>query len=69
MMNGQRPKPLFWVGSSKKDLKGFPLEVRRVMGFALFHAQTGGKHVDAWAQPEIIAKIFDFFDAHKTKTR
>jgi len=29
----------------------------------------GGKHVDAWAQPEIIAKIFDFFDAHKTKAR
>ena len=30
---------------------------------------AGGKHVDAWAQPEIIAKIFDFFDAHKTKAR
>jgi poly(3-hydroxybutyrate) depolymerase len=30
---------------------------------------AGGKHVDAWAQPEIIAKIFDFFDAHKTRAR
>ena len=29
----------------------------------------GGKHVDAWAQPEIISQIFDFFDAHKTKAR
>jgi poly(3-hydroxybutyrate) depolymerase len=29
----------------------------------------GGKHVDAWAQPEIINHIFDFFDAHKTKAR
>lgn len=47
MSNGERPKPLFWVGSSKKDLKDFPLEVRRTMGFALFQAQTGGKHVDA----------------------
>jgi phage-related protein len=47
MSNGERPKPLFWVGSSKKDLKGFPLEVRRTMGFALFQAQSGGKHVDA----------------------
>ena len=47
MTSGERPKPLFWVGSSKKDLKDFPLEVRRVMGFALFHAQTGGKHVGA----------------------
>jgi phage-related protein len=47
MSNGERPKPLFWVGSSKKDLKGFPLEVRRTTGFALFQAQAGGKHVDA----------------------
>jgi poly(3-hydroxybutyrate) depolymerase len=29
----------------------------------------GGKHVDAWAQPEIINQIFDFFDAHKTKAQ
>lgn len=47
MSNGARPKPLFWVGSSKRNLKAFPLKVRRTMGFALFQAQTGGKHVDA----------------------
>jgi len=29
----------------------------------------GGKHVDAWAQPEIINQIFGFFDAHKTKAQ
>ena len=29
---------------------------------------VGGKHVDAWAQPEIITQIFDFFDSHKTKS-
>jgi len=27
----------------------------------------GGTHVDAWAQPEIIRQIFDFFDAHRKK--
>jgi phage-related protein len=47
MSTGEPIEPLFWVGSSKKNLKGFPLEVRRMMGFALFQAQTGGKHVDA----------------------
>jgi poly(3-hydroxybutyrate) depolymerase len=26
---------------------------------------VGGAHVDAWAQPEVIKQIFDFFDAHK----
>lgn len=47
MSIGEFPKPLFWVGSSKKDLRDFPLPVRRTMGFALFQAQCGGKHVDA----------------------
>jgi phage-related protein len=47
MSNGDQPEPLFWVGSSKKDLKGFSLAARRTMGFALFQAQTGGRHVDA----------------------
>jgi phage-related protein len=47
MVNGEAPKPLFWVGSSKKDLKRFPLPVRRTIGFALFHGQMGEKHVDA----------------------
>lgn len=30
---------------------------------------AGGAHTDAWAQPEVIAKIFDFFDAHKTRMK
>ena len=41
------PKPLFWVGSSKEDLREFPEEVRLTMGFALWQAQRGGKHADA----------------------
>src|SRR5713101_5380603 len=44
---GEESKPLFWVGSSRKDLKRFPVEVRRLMGFALWQAQCGRKHVDA----------------------
>jgi phage-related protein len=40
-------KPLFWVGSSLDDLRGFPDQVKRTMGFALRRAQGGGKHVDA----------------------
>jgi poly(3-hydroxybutyrate) depolymerase len=34
---------------------------------ATFLPVPGGMHVDAWAQPEILNKIFDFFDAHKAK--
>jgi phage-related protein len=40
-------KPLFWMGSSKVDLKTFPDEVQDVMGYALDFAQQGKKHPDA----------------------
>lgn len=37
-------KPVEWVGSSLDDLKEFPEEVQRVMGYALYLAQCGEKH-------------------------
>src|SRR5262249_9237292 len=40
----RRPKPVFWVASSRKDLRRFPKGVRRTVGQALFDAQTGGEH-------------------------
>jgi len=40
-------KPLEWIGSSKKDLKALPDEVMDVFGYALYLAQTGGKHDQA----------------------
>jgi phage-related protein len=43
----RRPKPIFWVASSRKDLQSFPKAVRRTFGQALFDAQTGGKHPEA----------------------
>jgi phage-related protein len=41
------PKPLFWMGSSRKDLKSFPDEVQDVMGRALLDAQLDDKHPNA----------------------
>src|ERR1700733_9550431 len=35
------------MGSSRKDLRGFPKDVRVTVGQALRRAQTGGKHPDA----------------------
>lgn len=37
-------KPLYWVGSSRKDVRKMPEEVRDTFGFALFLAQQGQKH-------------------------
>jgi phage-related protein len=36
-------KPLVWIGSSLKDLREFPDEVKDEMGFALYEAQCGLK--------------------------
>lgn len=38
---------MYWVGTSKEDLRDFPTEVRYAVGHALFEAQTGGKHESA----------------------
>jgi len=38
-----QPKPVRWVGSSKEDLSGFPEDVRRRVGGALWEAQIGRK--------------------------
>lgn len=40
-------KPIRWVSSSKKDLKGFPAEVQDTVGRALRDAQYGGKPLNA----------------------
>jgi phage-related protein len=40
-------KPLYWIGSSIKDVARFPAEVQRTVGFALSAAQFGGKHPSA----------------------
>src|SRR5262249_18880007 len=41
-----RPKPLLWVASSRRDLKALPRAVQRVFGYALWEAQEGGRHED-----------------------
>jgi phage-related protein len=40
-------RPLFWVGSAKADLIGFPEPVKDAIGVALSVAQFGGKHPNA----------------------
>ncbi len=40
-------KPLAWIATSLKDLNSFPDEVKQEVGYALFEAQKGGKHVSA----------------------
>ena len=40
-------KPLYWVGSSRKDIALLPEDVQDIFGYALYLAQIGQKHEDA----------------------
>lgn len=40
-------KPLYWVGSSKRDFKMLPARVMEIFGYGLYLAQVGGKHEQA----------------------
>ena len=45
--NSPGPKPIVWMGDSLEALRGFPQAVREEIGFALYQAQRGDKHVSA----------------------
>jgi len=44
MIDLPHPKPLVWIGSSRKDFRDFPDEVKSEIGYGLFLAQNGGRH-------------------------
>lgn len=41
------PKSVAWIGSSRKDLCALPDDARRVMGYAIYLAQYGSRHIAA----------------------
>jgi phage-related protein len=61
------PKPVFWVGSCHKDLRGLPPEVRKTFGFALWQAQTGRKHQAAKPLKGFGVKAAEVHHATRTK--
>src|SRR4051795_4519697 len=40
-------KPVVWIGDSLRELKAFPAAVQDEMGYAIYLAQRGDKHVSA----------------------
>jgi len=40
----RKPKPVRWVGSSRRDLRAFPAPARRAIGQALYAAQRGEEY-------------------------
>jgi phage-related protein len=39
------PKPLFFVGSARSDLRALPAEIKDRFGYALYLAQMGEMHI------------------------
>ena len=63
-LNVPGEKPLHWIGSALKEVRRFPAEVQRTMGFALGAAQFGGKHSSSkpWKGqgPSVLEIVKDF---------
>jgi phage-related protein len=47
MMAAQVPRPVVWMGNSLDVLRGFPSAVQDEVGYGLYLAQVGSKHITA----------------------
>jgi phage-related protein len=47
MMELPDPKPVIWIGSSRRDFRASPEQIKSRAGYALYVAQLGDKHRDA----------------------
>ena len=62
-------KSLVWIGSSRRDLKLFPADVRDVMGYALYQAQVGRKAPSAKPLAGFGgASVLEIVEDHRTDT-
>ena len=52
-------KPLFWIGSSREDLRNFPKEVRRKTGVQLRAVQRGLAPTDFKPMPSVGAGVHE----------
>lgn len=61
-------REVVWLGDSLKQVRGFPPEVRREVGAALFDAQTGGKSPDAKPFKGVGSGVFEIVTRFDTDT-
>ena len=58
-------RPLFWVGSAKRDLMNFPETVKDEIGIALSVAQFGGRHPSTKPWKGEGPGIFEIVEDHR----
>jgi phage-related protein len=61
-------KPVYWIASSREDLKSFPEAIQRSFGYAVFLAQEGKKAPDAKPLKGIVsgAGVLEVVDDYQT---
>jgi phage-related protein len=69
-MSAASPKPLFWVGSARSDVRSFPEEVRTDVGFALWVVQRGGRPAQAKPLKGVVsgAGVLELVERHDGDT-
>ncbi|HEX8832077.1 MAG TPA: type II toxin-antitoxin system RelE/ParE family toxin [Longimicrobium sp.] len=61
-------KPLFWMGSSLKDLKALPDEVQGVIGRELMDVQFGGQPLNAKPLKGLGSRVYEIMEDFDTNT-
>ena len=68
--SGEKPvaKPLVWLGDSLETVRNFPPAVKDEIGFALYQAQTGNKHVNAKPLKGLGPGVLEIVSDHRGDT-
>ncbi len=61
-------KPVVWLGDSLRALKAFPAAVQDEVGYALFLAQRGEKHVSAKPLKGLGSGVLEVVSDHRGAT-
>lgn len=67
-MSPEPLKPVVWVGDSLRVLKSFPSPVQDEVGYALFLAQRGEKHIAAKPMKGLGAGVVEVVSDHRGDT-
>ena len=61
-------KPVVWLGDSLRELKTFPAGVQDEMGYAIYLAQCGQKHVIAKPLKGLESSVLEVVSDHRGDT-
>ena len=62
------PKPLVWMGNSLETVRSFPSAVKDEIGFALYQAQVGSKHLNAKPMKGFGPGVFEIVSDYRRNT-